>query len=534
MPLTPTLAQMRSTGVLPELAKVVRGIEKESLRVDPTGYLAQTPHPQALGSALCHGSITTDYSEALLEFITGASPSIATVLKELEEIHSYTYQQIGDELLWVNSMPCQLGTDSDIPVGLYGSSNTGRMKTVYRVGLGHRYGRLMQTIAGIHYNFSLPDTVWEWLRQTQGSTLSAQDFKTEGYFAGIRNFRRYFWLLLYLFGAAPAVCRSFVRGRQHNLQPVGSDDHSLHSPYATSLRMGDLGYQSDAQSSLIVCYNGIDNYVETLLDALNTPYPAYEDIGVKDSDGQYKQLNTHLLQIENEFYSPIRPKRTAGSGEAPINALRERGVEYLEVRCLDLNPLVACGIDEQTTRVVDTFLVYCLLSDSPRTHTAEYREILENQRRTVRFGRDPELRLQRGGEEIALRTWGAQILEEMRPVAEALDEANGGDQHRNALNAMFARIDDAALTPSAEILRRMRNDNKTYFRLAMELAERHRDYFLAHPPSEETSTRYRAEAEASLLAQRELEAAPAPDFEQFLDRFYAQYREAADNLHKAP
>ena len=327
---------------------IVRGIEKESLRVDPTGHLAMTPHPSALGSALTHPSITTDYSEALLEFITAPSASIDEVLHELDEIHRYTYQHIGDELLWVSSMPCQLGDDSSIPVGKYGSSNVGKMKQVYRVGLGNRYGRLMQTIAGIHYNFSVPDELWQELQRASGDTQSLQDFKTQGYFATIRNFRRYSWLLLYLLGAAPAVCKSFVRGRDHQLQPVGDDSHSLYTPYATSLRMGDLGYQSKAQSSLVVCYNDLDQYVRTLRSALEQPYPAYDEIGLKDERGNYKQLNTALLQIENEFYSSIRPKRTAEMGETPIHALQDRGVEYIEVRCIDLNPLVPNGINAET------------------------------------------------------------------------------------------------------------------------------------------------------------------------------------------
>ena len=400
------------------LANIVRGIEKESLRVEPNGQLAKTPHPKALGSALTHPSITTDYSEALLEFITAPSASIDQVLSELEEIHRYTYENIDDELLWVNSMPCQLGEDSSIPVGEYGSSNIGRMKTVYRLGLGHRYGRLMQTIAGIHYNFSVPDSLWMKLQADEGNQQSLQDYKTEGYFALIRNFRRYFWLLLYLFGAAPAVCKSFVRNREHDLQPVGNDSHSLYKPNATSLRMGNLGYQSDAQSSLIVCYNDIAQYTRTLKGALETPYKHYEHLGLKDSQGNYQQLTTNLLQIENEFYSPIRPKRTAASGETPLEALHNKGVEYIEVRCVDLNPLAACGIDRQTIHFLDTFLLFCLLKDSPKTNNNEYQQITENQRRTVADGRNPDVELVDGEQSRKLVDWGQALVAEMQPVAD--------------------------------------------------------------------------------------------------------------------
>ena len=142
------------------LTQIGRGIERECLRVTAEGTLAQTPHPRALGSALTHPSITTDYSEALLEFITPVSRDIDETLDILARIHGFVYRQLGDELLWSSSMPCIVSGDAGIPVARYGQSNVGRMKTVYRYGLGHRYGRLMQAIAGVHYNFSMPEAYW--------------------------------------------------------------------------------------------------------------------------------------------------------------------------------------------------------------------------------------------------------------------------------------------------------------------------------------------------------------------------------------
>jgi len=494
------------------LANIVRGIEKESLRVEPNGQLAKTPHPKALGSALTHPSITTDYSEALLEFITAPSASIDQVLSELEEIHRYTYENIDDELLWVNSMPCQLGEDSSIPVGEYGSSNIGRMKTVYRLGLGHRYGRLMQTIAGIHYNFSVPDSLWMKLQADEGNQQSLQDYKTEGYFALIRNFRRYFWLLLYLFGAAPAVCKSFVRNREHDLQPVGNDSHSLYKPNATSLRMGNLGYQSDAQSSLIVCYNDIAQYTRTLKGALETPYKHYEHLGLKDSQGNYQQLTTNLLQIENEFYSPIRPKRTAASGETPLEALHNKGVEYIEVRCVDLNPLAACGIDRQTIHFLDTFLLFCLLKDSPKTNNNEYQQITENQRRTVADGRNPDVELVDGEQ--------SRKLAEMQPVATLLDKANNSAEYQSTLATMGERLQNSSLTPAAVLLDEMNQHNETYYRMAMRKAVEHREYFRSESLAPEVIEKYQRLAEQSQLEQQQIEASDSVSFDDFLTAYY--------------
>src|SRR5215472_723340 len=306
------------------LQTLKRGIEKESLRVRPDGMLATTPHPAALGSALKHPRITTDFSESQPELITGVHTSAEACLKERTEIHQVVYRAIGDELLWASSMPCRLPAEDQIPIGRFGTSNIGRMKTVYRVGLSHRYGRRMQTISGIHYNFSLPDAR-----------------SNDDYFALIRNFRRNGWLLLYLFGASPAVCSSFVEGRDHRLDKLSGDTFYL--PYATSLRMGRLGYQSDAQSSLAVSYNDLQSYAASLEEAMTKPYQAYESIGIRDGEN-YLQLATTLLQMENEFYGTIRPKRRIRQGERPLHALRDRGVEYVEVRLMDLDPFVPIGI----------------------------------------------------------------------------------------------------------------------------------------------------------------------------------------------
>ncbi len=506
------------------LSGIRRGVEKESLRITPSGELAQTPHPRALGSALTHSQITTDYSEALLEFITHPHKDIPGLLQELEDIHRFTYANIGYESLWVTSMPCMLGRDEDIPVARYGTSNAGRMKTIYRLGLGHRYGRLMQTIAGIHYNFSLPEQLWQSLHLQSQSPLSLQDFKTERYFGLIRNFRRYFWLLIYLFGAAPAVCRSFVRGREHNLVPFGADDHSLHAPYGTSLRMGNLGYQSAAQEKLIVCYNNLETYLQTLCEAITKSHPDYEAIGLKGEQGNYKQLNTSLLQIENEFYSTIRPKRTAQFGETALRALKRGGVEYIEVRCIDLNPYEPLGISTEQIHLLESFMVYCLLKDSPETDPTEYRSIQENQKRIVYRGRDPELTLINSEGEQPLTHWGTAILRDVAAVAELLDSANNTNAYSDAVAIQYPKLDDPELTPSARILRDMREQDITFFRLAMNLAQAHRESFNATPLKADTREAMEARAEESLARQQELESQEQAPFDDYLAAYYGQYR----------
>ncbi|MBL8361320.1 MAG: glutamate--cysteine ligase [Rubrivivax sp.] len=479
-----------------------RGVEKESLRVLPDAGLALTPHPLALGSALTHPHITTDYSESQLELITGVHPSAAACELELVELHQVVYRAIGDERLWVGSMPCGLPADEGIPLGRYGTSNIGRAKTVYRVGLSHRYGRRMQTISGIHYNWSLPG------------------LSSEEYFALIRNFRRQSFLLLLLFGASPAVCPSFVEGRDHGLQRLS--ENTLHLPHATSLRMGRLGYQSDAQSKIAVSYNSLQSYASSLHEALTQPHPAYERIGIRNLGGEYNQLATSLLQIENEFYGTIRPKRVIRSGERPLRALRERGVEYVEVRCMDLDPFEPVGIAASTMRVLDVFLLHCLLSDSPPDSPEEIAALSRNQHLAASRGREDGLTLERAGREVRLVDWAAEILEQCGAIAAALDTVQGGSLNRDALSQVRQRLTDAQALPSARVLRAIeQTPNRSYTRFVRQQGEASRTRILELPYPEELAQRASSAAAASLAEQARIEAADELPFETFRQRYVA-------------
>ncbi len=507
------------------LKSLQRGIEKESLRVRPDGMLADTPHPAALGSALTHPHITTDFSESQLELITGVHDGIEPCLEELTEIHQLVYRHVGDEMLWCASMPCSLPADDDIPIGQYGSSNVGRAKTVYRHGLAHRYGRRMQTISGIHYNFSLPEAAWPLLRQTDAYNGPAQSYQNDVYFSLIRNFRRHSWLLLYLFGASPAVCKSFVAGRAHELQELTSG--TLHLPGSTSLRMGHLGYQSEAQAALAVSYNSLDSYARSLHGALTVPYPPYAAIGIRDGE-DYLQLNTTLLQIENEFYGAIRPKRPIRPGERPLHALRERGVEYVEVRCLDLDPFCPIGITAGVIRFLDVFLLHCLLSNSPPDTLDEIAAMSVNQRRVAENGRDPALHLCRPGEEISPGSWGGELLREFEPIAAALDAAHRSSAYREALSAAAAALANPALTPSARMLREMeQNYNNSYFHFVQAQSARHGRNFLTLPLTAEVETRYTRMAEQSIEAQRQIETQDTLLFENYRQQYLSPERLSA-------
>ncbi|HEY9066546.1 MAG TPA: glutamate--cysteine ligase [Burkholderiaceae bacterium] len=488
-----------------------RGVEKESLRSLPDGQLALTPHASALGSALTHPHITTDFSESQLEFVTDVHASAQACLEELVQIHQFVYrvlQEGGDELLWVSSMPCCLPADETIPIGRYGSSNVGRAKSVYRVGLGHRYGRRMQTISGIHYNWSLPGVT------------------SDEYFGLIRNFRRHSFLLLYLFGASPALCPSFVAGRDHGLQPLqGREGRALHLPHATSLRMGRLGYQSDAQASLAVSYNSLDSYGASLQDALTRPYPAYEKIGIQNPGGEYNQLATSLLQIENEFYGTIRPKRVIFPGERPLHALRERGVEYVEVRCMDLDPFEPVGIAAATMSFLDVFLMHCLLRHSPPDTPAEIASLARNQQRVASRGREPGLTLERGADDIVLVDWGKQLLQECEPIADALDALDGGRKHRDAMQAAWRVLEQPSTAPSARVLATMAGDfDQSFIGFVREQSQQARAALLALPYADQLHNRFMRLAQESIAEQQRIEANDTLPFEQFRQQYLSVER----------
>ena len=286
----------------------VRARKRRSSCRPISGDLAQTPHPKDLGSALTHPHITTDYSEALLEFVTGTHGSPHAAIQELEELHIFASSVLKDERIWPLSMPCQLPeSDSNIPLAYYGESHIGRLKTVYRRGLGFRYGRQMQTIAGTHFNLSFSDDLWAWKAALEGHPDGTDHrlIRDHGYFHTIRNFRRIQWLVMLLTGSSPSVDESFRLLATDRFTVTG---RTRLAEGATSLRMSDLGYQSAAQESINICFNHLETYCNTLSNAVHHPWPTYEGLGLKDDHG-FKQLNTAVLQIENEYYSSIRPKR---------------------------------------------------------------------------------------------------------------------------------------------------------------------------------------------------------------------------------
>ncbi len=500
-----------------------KGVEKESLRVTPEGAIAQTPHPRALGSPLTNEHITTDYSEALIELVTPPFTASWELLQYLLDLHQFVYRHLGDELLWATSMPCAIDGDADIPVAQYGSSHVARMKTVYREGLGLRYGRMMQAISGVHFNYSFPERFWEAYASLCESRDRGQDFRSASYFELLRNYRRYGWLILYLFGVSPVVCKSFLRGRTLDLPELTGG--TLYEPYATSLRMSDIGYRNRNQAGLSVSVNSLAEYIRDLTRAITTPHPPYENLGVKGQGPRepYRQLNANVLQIENEYYSYIRPKRVARSGERPTKALERAGVEYVEVRALDVSAFDPVGVTQNKLRFLEAFLALCLLKESPLISSAEEAALDENHLTVARRGREPGLTLARDGRAVPMQQWAGELLDSLTGICEVLDRGDPARPYAQALAVQTAKIHDATLTPSARLMQELETTGESFFELALRMSAMHKAYFLdLHAPNEGRLAEFAAEAGASLERQRAIEAGDRGTFEDYLARYFAK------------
>ncbi|MBV1875557.1 MAG: glutamate--cysteine ligase [Cycloclasticus sp.] len=498
----------------------LKGLEKESLRVTPQGKIAQTPHPMGLGSALTNPYITTDYSEALLEFITPPFSKTSEALNFMEAVHSYTYQHLGTEMLWGTSMPCIVDGEMSIPIANYGPSNIGQMKHVYRIGLWHRYGRSMQAIAGIHFNYSLPEKFWPIYQSLEQDTQSEQNFISQSYMDMTRNLHRYGWLILYLFGASPAICKSFVKDQAHEFDEF--DAGTLYKPYCTSLRMSDIGYKNDSQSNINISYNNLDDYVARLIAATKTPFTEYEALGVKGDDGQYKQLNANILQIENEYYSNVRPKQITETGESPSEALEKRGIRYVELRSVDLNPFDPAGINEQQLHFLEAFMIFCLLADSPSLSSSDKACVDKNLTLVATEGRKPELQLRRHGNPVSLKNWGLELCSQMDELCNILDADDKAKPYTNSLTAQIAKLNDVELTPSAMVLKSMKEQELPFFKFAMKQADKHHAFFNTHTITDDQQRCFEQASQESIKEQQQIENGDTSGFDQFLEQYFSQ------------
>lgn len=504
------------------------GLEREMLRSTPEGELAPGAHPHSWGSALTHPDITVDFAEAQPELVSPTFGSISELLQHMQSLHSFCAQTLpAEERLWLLSMPPQIGQHEIVPAS-FGSSNTGQLRAVYRQGLAHRYGKQMQVISGIHFNFSWQGDFWKRLHERVGDSRKLTIFRSENYLALMRNYLRMSWLLAYLLGATPAVDRSFLKRLPEELSPW--QQNTLLGPYATSLRMSRIGYVNSTRCNSSVNYNSLTDYLSTLYQAITTDCPGFDIIGVFNNDGSYRQLNTHILQIENEHYSLIRPKQPLKPGERPFKALQERGVDYVEVRAVDVQYDHPLGVHPQQLEFLRLFLLYCLLKPNPAISREEELELSFNHQQAALLGRQPGVELRRQGEPVALLDWGLEILAEMQPLAEKLDKATasqGNTPYQDLLQAQEKLLRQPELTPSARALASLTQSGQEFLDWGLTQSAEHLQTLKQTQLEPDFEALMQERVGSSLAEQATLEAEQA-------DQSFADYLKAFSQLKANP
>ncbi|MWP61823.1 glutamate--cysteine ligase [Gilliamella sp. Pas-s25] len=498
------------------LQGIQRGVERETLRILPDGTLSKTSFPAKIGAALTHPWITTDFAESMLEFITPVNTNIDYMLTFLRDLHRYASVNIDDEMMWPLSMPCFVANEEDIILAQYGSSNEGRFKTVYREGLKNRYGAMMQTISGVHYNFSLPMAFWQ-ARDGVKNTEEGKAVISEGYFTLIRNYYRFGWVIPYLFGSSPSMCSSFIQDPQKAKAFIEQTNGNCYLPYATSLRLSDIGYTNNAQKQLGITFNHLDTYVEGLKRATHTKSAEFAKLGIK-VDGHYRQLNDNVLQIENEFYGPIRPKRVTMTGESPSDALLRGGIEYIEVRALDVNPFSPVGITEEQIRFIDLFLIWCALAPAPEMSSQELECAKLNWNRVIMEGRKPGLEIGIGcnSYQEPLAKVGHQLFKDLLRVADVLDHQDDKQGYRNVCERLELMFDQPELTLSARTLQAISDLGTAKFGLA--LASQYKKQLMAEPLALLTEGDFVQQRNLSIEKQKKKELSDALTFDQYLQK----------------
>ena len=490
------------------------GIEKESLRIMQS-QITQSTHPKKIGSALCNRYITTDFSESQLELITPPLSDKTAGLEFLDHIHHFVSHNINKEILWPFSMPPTINSDQDLPIADYGISNLGLFKQLYRKGLSHRYGRSMQAISGVHYNYSLPDSIWH-CSFFEDSQLDSRAIRSDGYFRMLRNIYRMNWLVLYLFGASPILTKDLLTKNTEPIQKL--DNQTYYLPYATSLRMSDFGYQNLLRAALNVSSDSLNDYISDLNMATGTISEDFQHIDTQNNTDQL-QINANLLQTEDEYYAVARLKSNIISNQRLTSKLKKGGVDFIELRSLDLNPFSRIGIDEETVYFLEVFLIYCFLTTSHLINKDELKTTKDNDSLVAKRGRDPSLLLQKDQASISLQEWGKQIVDEMTPIAELLD----GEEtvYRNMMCKIASKIKDPDQTLSGLLLDKIITEKVDFIDLGNSIGETNKQHYLDLEKSANPNwDRLEKEAINSISQQSILEEEQNESFESFVADYF--------------
>lgn len=465
------------------------GLEKESQRVTASGELAMTDHPSAFGPKLSNPHITVDFAESQLELITSPFSTVEGAYEELNHLQLLVEDELGAELLWPLSMPPKLPDEELIPLAKFGDSAEGSEMEVYRTGLSVRYGKKMQMVSGIHYNFSFGDRLLSFLHAHIGEGKHIRAFTDEMYTAMARNFLRNRWLLIYLFGASPSIDPTYYSVMCKELEyiarcfPECCATIANYEKHAVSLRVSRFGYSQAAQGNPMLIFNNLQEYTSEIRKLLSIKNSKFSRLGTYQN-GKKIQLNGNMLQKESEYYSPIRLKQVTEKGESQLDALDKRGVQYAEVRIIDLNPFHKLGVDLNQLYFLQVFMIYCLLEDSEKILVADAQTMNRNHHLVSLLGRKPNLKLYpyNNKRPIRLQEWAEELFCKLRSLAVVMDTADNSDKyydsnkgHNNkyydSVEQEYNKVLDPALLPSARIRKEMKDDKESYLDFGVRWAQ---------------------------------------------------------------
>ena len=483
----------------------LRGIEKEGLRT-VSRRLSNKSHPKSLGSALTNKYITLDYSECLLEMVTPPLKEVEELIDFLKNLHIFVYDKLNSkQILWASSMPCTIPVDKDIPIANFGSSNIGKMKHIYRYGLGHRYSRKMQSIAGIHYNFSFSDEFWQKYMQEKKISKSLKDVKNSEYFSIIRNILRYSDLLIYLFGCSPIADESFLKKSENKC--------------LTSIRMSKFGYTSDKQKQIKIFYDDLHEYNDKLVKFMHKKDKDYQNIGIKNN-GQYQQLNDCVLQIEDEYYNIVRPKQSQSKKKTPSQKLNDKGVEYIELRLIDLNVFSPMGISKEQIYFLDIFILFCLSEKSPLISKEELKIIEKNHQRIISSGCEKHfMHIQNNQELICFKEWGKNIFTKLISIAKQIDEVSQTTHYSDSINFYHNQF-KSSNNLANKFKKELKESQLNFVEFVEQKSKQYQKYFLQQEKNSTIQNLLEKEVQTSIEKQQELEENFDESFEQFLQQHY--------------
>jgi len=441
-------SQKKISSFLKSDRKTIKGLEKENLRSDPEGKISNNDFPEAFGIHNFNSFVTLDYSEPHLEIVTPTFEDNQELFRFLKHLHTYVESNLGEDFLWNYSMPPRFKRKY-IKLPPHRDANITKLAHLYRLGLRNRYGDKMQSTAGIHFNISFSDSVIK----------SLSESKTDIYLGACRNFLRIFPLVLRLIGCSPVTHKSFLKDRNLNIDELNDEDCYL--PKSTSLRVSRLGYYSEEQDENFITFNSLEEYLETIQNYINTPNEKFSDISLDLK----QQVNNGTIQMESELYNHIRPKGIFSTTERQYNQLKKSGIEYLEIRSIDLNPYSEIGISIEDVEFLELLSLFCSLSDSPKIDETEATVIKENIRRASEVGQDCSLLNGFGGKkgETNIKELTNALLEDLKSFAKKIEFESELD---NMFIEYFSRNDSPLSTrllndlASDEILSYVLNKSK--------------------------------------------------------------------------